>query len=250
MPPADQRRVLEFGIGRRPEPRPGADVGDVPARWRRPSASSTTGSPTTSSAVRRNPGDNLLSQLVAARDDDGDGLSDDRAQATAGLVLAAGFETTVNLLGNGIALLHEHPAQLRRLQADPGLWPNAVDEVLRFDPPVLLTGRTVMRDTTFAGRRRPGRRARDDAARRRQPRPRGLHRPRHLRRRPRRTPASTCRSRRGATTASAPRSPGWRARSGCAPSSTPSRTCACCRGPGAGHAHPAGVRRAAGAVVD
>ncbi len=102
-------------------------------------------------AVRRNPGDNLLSQLVTARDDDGGGLTDAELKATAGLVLAAGFETTVNLLGNGIALLNEHPSQLRRLQADPGLWPTAVDEVLRFDPPVLLTGRMVVNDTTFAG---------------------------------------------------------------------------------------------------
>ncbi len=105
-------------------------------------------------SVRRHPGDDLLSQLVAARDDDGAALSDTELKSTAGLVLAAGFETTVNLLGNGIALLHEHPAQLRRLQAEPGLWPNAVDEVLRFDPPVLLTGRSVVRDTTFAGVRR------------------------------------------------------------------------------------------------
>ncbi len=102
-------------------------------------------------AVRRNPGEDLLSQLVAARDDEGVALTDDELKATAGLVLAAGFETTVNLLGNGIALLHEHPAQLSRLQAEPELWPNAVDEVLRFDPPVLLTGRTVIRDTSFAG---------------------------------------------------------------------------------------------------
>ncbi len=102
-------------------------------------------------AVRRRPGDDLLSQLVTARDEDGVGLSDAELRAIAGLVLAAGFETTVNLLGNGVALLHEHPAQLRRLQADPSLWPTAVDEILRIDPPVLLTGRMVTRDTTFAG---------------------------------------------------------------------------------------------------
>ena len=77
---------------------------------------------------------------MAARDEEGTGLTDAELKSTAGLVLAAGFETTVNLLGNGIALLHEHPAQLRRRQDDPTLWPNAVDEVLRFDPPVLLTG--------------------------------------------------------------------------------------------------------------
>lgn len=100
--------------------------------------------------LRREPGDNLLSELVAARED-GVGLSDLELRATAGLVLAAGFETTVNLLGNGIRLLHDHPYQLRRVQERPELWPNAVDEVLRVDPPVLLTGRVAARDTEVAG---------------------------------------------------------------------------------------------------
>ncbi|WP_375481375.1 cytochrome P450 [uncultured Jatrophihabitans sp.] len=96
------------------------------------------------------PGDDLLSQLVAARDD-GVGLDERELKATAGLILAAGFETTVNLLGNGVALLRENPDQLRALVDDPGLWPNAVDEVLRLDPPVLLTGRSAIRDTVVAG---------------------------------------------------------------------------------------------------
>jgi cytochrome P450 len=100
--------------------------------------------------LRANPGDNLLSQLVAARED-GVGLDDEELRATAGLVLAAGFETTVNLLGNGAALLHANPSQLAALRADPTLWPNAVEEILRVDPPVLLTGRTCARDTVVAG---------------------------------------------------------------------------------------------------
>jgi cytochrome P450 len=90
--------------------------------------------------LRRNPGEDLLSQLIEARDEDG-ALTDRELNATAGLVLAAGFETTVNLLGNAIALFDRHPDQLARLRADPALWPNAVDEALRIDPPVLLTGR-------------------------------------------------------------------------------------------------------------
>lgn len=101
--------------------------------------------------VRRDPGEDLLSQLVTAQDDDGALLTDAELKATAGLVLAAGFETTVNLLSNGIALLAEHPDQRARLAAEPDLWSNAVDEVLRYDPPVLLTGRTVVRDTEVAG---------------------------------------------------------------------------------------------------
>ena len=104
--------------------------------------------------LRANPGDNLLSKLVAERED-GVGLTALELRATAGLVLAAGFETTVNLLGNGIALLHDNPGQLRALREEPDRWPNAVDEVLRADPPVLLTGRTCLRDTEVAGVRVP-----------------------------------------------------------------------------------------------
>ncbi|KZB88640.1 cytochrome P450 [Amycolatopsis regifaucium] len=102
--------------------------------------------------LRTNPGDNLLSKLIAARED-GVGLTERELKATAGLVLAAGFETTVNLLGNGIALLTRHPDQLRKLRDDPALWSNAVDEVLRYDPPVLLTGRLCARDTEIGGTR-------------------------------------------------------------------------------------------------
>ena len=101
-------------------------------------------------ALRRNPGDDLLSQLVAAQED-GVGLTDVELRSTAGLVLAAGFETTVNLLGNGIALLATHPEQRAALADRPELWPNAVDEVLRHDPPVLLTGRMTSCDTEVAG---------------------------------------------------------------------------------------------------
>jgi cytochrome P450 len=100
--------------------------------------------------LRRHPGEDLLSQLIEARDEEGT-LSDSELKATAGLVLAAGFETTVNLLGNTIALLGQHPDQLARLRAEPALWPNAVDESLRFDPPVLMTGRICDRTTTVAG---------------------------------------------------------------------------------------------------
>lgn len=100
--------------------------------------------------LRANPGDNLLSQLIAARED-GVGLDERELKATAGLVLAAGFETTVNLLGNGIALLARHPGQLQELRDRPELWSNAVDEVLRYDPPVLLTGRMCVRDTEIRG---------------------------------------------------------------------------------------------------
>ncbi|MGZ3147109.1 cytochrome P450 [Lentzea chajnantorensis] len=101
-------------------------------------------------ALRARPGTDLLSRLVTASDD-GVGLTERELKSTAGLVLAAGFETTVNLLGNGISLLARHPGQLEVLRARPELWANTVDEVLRHDPPVLLTGRTCVKDTEVLG---------------------------------------------------------------------------------------------------
>jgi cytochrome P450 len=102
--------------------------------------------------LRRDPGDDLLSRLVAVVDEDGSVLSEDELLATAVLVLGAGFETTVNLIGNGAHLLLTHPDQRAALAADPGLWPNATDEVLRFDSPVQRTARRASRDTEVLGR--------------------------------------------------------------------------------------------------
>jgi cytochrome P450 len=104
--------------------------------------------------LRRQPGEDLLSQLIGARDEQGT-LDDRELKATAGLILAAGFETTTNLLGNAVALLDQHPGQLDLLRAQPALWPNTVDEALRLDPPVLMTGRMCTRTTTVAGIRVP-----------------------------------------------------------------------------------------------
>lgn len=103
--------------------------------------------------VRQDPGEDLFSQLVAARDDDGGQLDDLELKATAGLVLAAGFETTVNLISNAVSLLAEHPEQRKALVVGEVPWLSAVDEALRFDPPVLLTARTAVRDTEIAGTR-------------------------------------------------------------------------------------------------
>ena len=100
--------------------------------------------------LRRNPGDDLLSQLTEAADESGR-LDDRELRATAGLVLAAGFETMVNLLGNGIRLLLENPQHLQTLAARPELWPNAVEEILRLDSPVQLSARVARRDIDVAG---------------------------------------------------------------------------------------------------
>ncbi len=117
--------------------------------------------------LRRHPGDDLLSGLLAVTDDEGgdagaggagggsDGggarLSDRELRATAGLLMAAGFETTVNLLGSATALLLEHPGQLALARADASLWPGAVEESLRLEAPVQLTSRRALRETVVAG---------------------------------------------------------------------------------------------------
>jgi len=100
--------------------------------------------------VRSNPGENILSALVHAQTEEGR-LTEDELTSIAMLLLAAGFETTVNLIGNGAALLTADPSQLALLRAEPGRWGNAVEEVLRHDSPVQRTGRIALRDTKVAG---------------------------------------------------------------------------------------------------
>ncbi|GGO92541.1 cytochrome P450 family protein [Wenjunlia tyrosinilytica] len=85
---------------------------------------------------RGRPGDDLLSALIQTRDEDGDRLSGDDLQAMAQLLLIAGHETTVNLIGNGLLALLRHPRQLAALRADFSLLDNAVEEMLRYDGPV------------------------------------------------------------------------------------------------------------------
>ena len=104
--------------------------------------------------LRREPGDDLFSQLVQAEDESG-GLTDTELLATAGLLLAAGFETTVNLLSSATVLLVEHPEQLALLRADPALWPGAVEEALRLEGPVQMTGRVAAREVELAGQTVP-----------------------------------------------------------------------------------------------
>ena len=102
--------------------------------------------------LSRNPGDDLMSQIiVASRDAEGGPLTHQELLATAGLVLAAGFETTVNLLGNGIRMLLDHPEHLDTLTERPELWPTAVEEILRLDSPVQLSARIAAKDVDVAG---------------------------------------------------------------------------------------------------
>jgi cytochrome P450 len=98
---------------------------------------------------RREPGDDIVSQLVAAQDDQ---ILPGEMQPLCIVLLIAGFETTVNLIGNGVLALLDHPGQWRDLQADPaGLAPRVVEETLRFDPPVQRTSRYALEDLELEG---------------------------------------------------------------------------------------------------
>lgn len=94
--------------------------------------------------------DDLLTALVQAETDDGH-LSYDELIANVSLLFGAGHETTVNLMGNGLLALWRNPDQLAALRADLSLMPSAVEEMLRFDSSVQLTGRKALEDIEFAG---------------------------------------------------------------------------------------------------
>ena len=99
---------------------------------------------------RRDPGDDLLSALLAV-EEGGDTLQPRELMATALLLLLAGFETTVNLLGNGLLALLSDREQLELLRAQPDLVSNAVEEFLRYDSPVQLTARAALSDVELGG---------------------------------------------------------------------------------------------------
>jgi cytochrome P450 len=102
---------------------------------------------------RRAPRPDLLSELIAVSDGT-DRLSQDEVVATAILLFAAGFETTTNLIGNGLLALLHHPDQLGRLRssaADRGAVQRAVEELLRWDSPVQLDSRVASGDVVVAG---------------------------------------------------------------------------------------------------
>jgi cytochrome P450 len=100
---------------------------------------------------RANPGDDLVSALVRA-EEAGDRLSEDELLGMVFLLLVAGHETTVNLIGNGALALLQHPDQLRKLKEDPSLIKPAVEELLRYDGPVeTSTERFAREDVEIGG---------------------------------------------------------------------------------------------------
>jgi cytochrome P450 len=100
---------------------------------------------------RASPRGDLLSALIAA-EEAGDKLSEDELIATCILLLIAGHETTVNLIGNGTLALLRHPEELRRLRETHGLITSAVEELLRYDGPVQRTARITSTEVTIGGR--------------------------------------------------------------------------------------------------
>ncbi len=100
---------------------------------------------------RAEPRADMLTDLIAA-EEAGDKLTENELLATCILLLVAGHETTVNLIGNGSLALLRHPDQLQRLRDNPGLIGTAVEELLRFDGPVQRTARIPSEDITIGGK--------------------------------------------------------------------------------------------------
>jgi len=103
---------------------------------------------------RKDPGDDLTTQLLHAEEDDSK-LSNEELYANIILLFGAGHETTVNLIGNGLLALFRNPDQLALLKAKPELITNAIEEFLRYDSSVQMTGRTTLEDVELGGRHIP-----------------------------------------------------------------------------------------------
>ncbi|MBR0899863.1 cytochrome P450 [Bradyrhizobium tropiciagri] len=102
---------------------------------------------------RKQPGDDLTTQLVQA-EEDGQKLTNEELTGNIILLFGAGHETTVNLIGNGLLALFRNPDQLALLKANPGLITNAIEEFLRYDSSVQMTGRVALEDIEDLGGKR------------------------------------------------------------------------------------------------
>jgi cytochrome P450 len=99
---------------------------------------------------RKEPKDDLTTELVRA-EEAGDKLTSEELQANIGLLFGAGHETTTNLIGNGLLALHRSPTEWQRIKKDPSLIPNMIEELLRYDSSVQLTGRVTNADVEVGG---------------------------------------------------------------------------------------------------
>jgi cytochrome P450 len=100
---------------------------------------------------RKNPTDDLLSSLISV-EEQGERLSSDELLSLLFLFLAAGTETTTNLTCNGLFTILRHPDQLDRLRQDPSLIESAIEEFLRFETPVQVTGRVAHEEVEVGGK--------------------------------------------------------------------------------------------------
>jgi cytochrome P450 len=99
---------------------------------------------------RAEPRDDLISSLIAV-EEAGDQLTTMEIITMCGLLLAAGNVTTTDLIGNGVLALLRHHDQLQKLRYDPSLIKNAIEEILRYDSPVVISGRLAMDDVELGG---------------------------------------------------------------------------------------------------
>jgi cytochrome P450 len=101
-------------------------------------------------ARRRNPGDDLISQMVAA-EEDGEVMTNEELFANVLLLFVAGHETTTNIIGNSLVSLHRHPEQLILATSNPAMLPNIIMECMRYETSVQSTMRVALEDLEFAG---------------------------------------------------------------------------------------------------
>ncbi|MFC4375304.1 cytochrome P450 [Nocardia halotolerans] len=145
FPPEDRERFLSWGD----RVTPLLDIGTSWRSYRHAMAAIETMDDHLADHIarlHREPGEDILSSLVRSGE-----LNMRELQAGAALLMGAGFETTVNLIGNAVAALSAHPDQLARAQDDPERWPDVVEETLRFDPPVQTTARQALEDVVVDG---------------------------------------------------------------------------------------------------
>lgn len=99
---------------------------------------------------RVKPASDLISSFIRA-EQCGEIMSEDEIVATCLMMVFAGFETTTNLIGNGLLLLLQHPQEMQKLRANPGLMDSAIREMLRFESPVQRLSRMATEDLELHG---------------------------------------------------------------------------------------------------